>query len=225
MPEEIDKAFWDQHYQDHAGHPHGHEDGHGGHGHEPGDVQPGSVLVTEVSGLAPGTALDAGCGQGRDAIWLAGQGWRVTAVDFATAALDRARAHAEAAGADLASRIDWVEADLGSWTPGEQRFDLVLSQYAHLPAAPRAAMFRRLAEAVAPGGTLLIAGHHASDLETTVSRGSAADLYLGVEEVVTALDPDRWDIAVAEARPRTEHDRDGHPITVHDAVVRARKRS
>ena len=195
--------------------------GHTGHRH---GRQPNPQLVAEAGDLAPGTALDAGCGEGTDAIWLASRGWRVTAVDFVGTALRRARERTESVDGDIASRIDWLEADLTGWTPMEEHFDLVSSQYVHLPAAPRAAMFRRLAAAVAPGGTLLFVGHHPSDLETTISRGEAPDLYLTAEEAAADLDPDRWDIAVAEARPRPEADPHGHEITVRDAVLRARKR-
>jgi SAM-dependent methyltransferase len=185
--------------------------------------RPNPPLVAEAGDLAPGRALDAGCGEGADAIWLASRGWRVTAVDFATAALRRAREHADTLDADVASRIDWVPADLTGWTPPEGRFDLVSTHYVHL-AGSREAFFGRLAASVAPGGTLLIVGHHPSDLQTTMPRPPIPELFFTAEEIATGLDPDQWDIAVAEARPRSADDPDGHEVTIHDAVLCARRR-
>ena len=208
MSEEFGKAFWEDRYRGHTG---------------VCSRRPNPQLVTEAEDLVPGTALDAGCGEGADAIWLASRGWRITAVDFATTALRRAREHAETLGAGITSRIDWVQADLTSWTPTEEHFDLVSTHYVH-PAASREALFRRLAASVAPGGTLLIVGHHPSDLQTTNSHTCAPEVYLTAEEVAASLDPDRWDIAVAEARPRSATAPDGHEITIRDAVLRARKR-
>ncbi|MGH2851336.1 MAG: class I SAM-dependent methyltransferase, partial [Solirubrobacteraceae bacterium] len=84
---------------------------------------PNEHLTGEVGGMRPGLALDAGCGHGADTLWLAGHGWRVTAVDFSAAALAHARSTADAAGTDVSGRIDWVEADLGSWIPVPGRYD------------------------------------------------------------------------------------------------------
>jgi SAM-dependent methyltransferase len=207
VSEEFGKAYWEERYRSHTG---------------PRSSRPNPQLVAEAGDLAPGTALDAGCGEGADAIWLAARGWRVTAVDFATTALRRAREHAETLGAGITSRIDWVEADLTRWTPTEEHFDLVSADYVH-PAASREALFRRLAASVAPGGTLLIVGHHPSDPQTTPSHAAAPEVHFTAEDVAASLDPDRWDIAVAEARSRSATDPHGHEITIRDAVLRARK--
>ena len=185
--------------------------------------RPNAQLIAEASGLAPGTALDVGCGEGADAIWMASRGWRVTAVDFATTALRRAAAHAEADGADVAARIDWVHADLRSWTPPEG-FDLVSAQYMHLPPVERRDLFTRLAAAVAPGGTLLIVGHDISDIEAGAHRPDMPEMFFTVDEVVGSLPPDRWEVVTAEARPRPGHVHEGQEITVHDAVLTARRR-
>jgi 2-polyprenyl-3-methyl-5-hydroxy-6-metoxy-1,4-benzoquinol methylase len=87
------------------------------HGDRVAQRPPNAQLVSEVGDLRPGRALDAGCGHGSDALWLAARGWQVTAVDFSATALAYARSTAETWGPDVAERIDWVEADLGSWTP------------------------------------------------------------------------------------------------------------
>ena len=102
MSEEFGKAFWEDRYRTHTA---------------VCRRRPNPQLVAEAGDLAPGTALDAGCGEGTDAIWLASRGWQVTAVDIATTALRRAREHADTLDADITSRIDWVPADLTSWTP------------------------------------------------------------------------------------------------------------
>ncbi len=181
-------------------------------------------LVAEASGLAAGTALDAGSGEGADACWLAARGWQVTAVDFAAIALQRAAAQADALGADVAGRIRWVHADLTTWAAGEGRFDLVSVQFMQLPAAPREALFARLAAAVAADGTLLIVGHDPGDLQTTIHRPPMPEMFYTAEDAATALDPAQWDIIVAEARPRLAADPEGREVTIHDAVLRARKR-
>jgi SAM-dependent methyltransferase len=186
--------------------------------------RPNAQLVTEASVLPPGTALDVGCGEGADSIWLAARGWRVTAVDFATNALRRAAAHAETEGPEIAGRIDWVHADLRVWTPPEAGFDLVSAQYMHLPPAERHDLFGRLAAAVAPGGTLLIVGHDISDLETGAHRPDMPEMFFTVDEVAGSLEADRWEVVTAEARPRPGHQHEGRHITVHDATVVAHRR-
>jgi SAM-dependent methyltransferase len=186
--------------------------------------QPNPQLVAEAAGLAAGTALDVGSGEGADACWLAARGWQVTAVDFAATALQRAAAQAGTLGAEVAGRISWVHADLTSWVPAEGHFDLVSAQFMQLPATTRQALFTRLAAAVAPGGTLLIVGHHPSDTQTTVPRPPMPELFYTAEETAGSLDPGRWDVLVADARPRLATDPDGQEVTIHDAVLRARKR-
>jgi SAM-dependent methyltransferase len=119
--------------------------------------RPNVSLVREAADLQPGTALDVGCGEGADAIWLAGRGWRVTGVDISQAALERAAAHAAEAG--VADRVEWRRHDLGHDFPAGT-FDLVTVHFLHSPVElPVERVLRSAAGAVAPGGTLLIAGH------------------------------------------------------------------
>jgi len=186
--------------------------------------QPNPQLVTEAAGLTPGAALDAGSGEGADALWLAGRGWQVTAVDLSPTALERGAAHAAAAGGDVAGRIRWVQADLTSWDLADGRFDLVSAQFMQLPTAPRQELFARLAGAVAPGGTLLIVGHDPSDLQTTMPRPPMPELFYTAGDVARSLDADQWEIVTAEARPRRATDPDGREVTIHDAVLRTRRR-
>lgn len=207
VSEQFGKAYWDDRYRGHDA---------------PHQAQPNPYLVTVAGELPPGTALDAGCGEGAEAAWLAARGWLVTAVDVAATALRRAREHAETLGADVAGRITWREADLTTWTPVDDHYDLVCTHYVHL-AAPGEALFRRLAAAVAPGGTLLVVGHHPGGPDTATSHPPAPGSHLTAEQVTAALDPRRWDITVAEARTRPAGTHHGHEVTLHDAVVRARK--
>lgn len=201
----FNQAFWDERYRSHG---------------EVWSGEPNPQLVSEVSDLAPGTALDIGSGEGADAIWLAQRGWQVSAVDISTVALERAAARALEAGPEVAQRIDWIHADLTQWVP-DASYDLVSSQFLHLPPPDRGLVFGRLASAVSTGGTLLIVGHHPSDLNTTVRRPPLPELFFTASEVAAALDSADWDIVVDEARARTATDPAGSTVTIHDAVLRA----
>jgi len=185
---------------------------------------PNPNLVSQVADLAPGIALDAGAGEGADAIWLASRGWIVTAVDISAVALERGAAHAAERGAELAGRIEWRHEDLTSSDPGNASYDLVSVQFMQLPEALRTPMFRRLAAAVAPGGTLLIVGHHPSDLQTTVPRPPLPELFYTGDDIVGLLDDADWTIVTNAASPRTATDPDGNAVTVHDSVLRAARR-
>jgi SAM-dependent methyltransferase len=185
---------------------------------------PNPHLVTEAAGLVPGAALDVGCGEGADAIWLAEHGWRVTAVDFSTVALERAAAHAQKASAEVAERITWLHADFTDWVPEVSKYDLVSAHFLHMPGDRRDALHRRLAAAVSPGGALLIVGHHPSDLQTTLPRPPVPELYFTASDVTASLDGRGWDIVVSEARARSTLDPEGRTVTIHDAVLRAQRR-
>ncbi len=200
--------------------------------------RPNRQLVVEATGLAPGTALDAGSGEGGDALWLAARGWRVTAVDFSRVALERGAARA--AERQLTDRIEWRHEDLEAWTPPEGAFDLVTAHYLHATWTDRAGMFRRLAAALAPGGTLLVVGHSLGDEhdhgpepgpEPGSGRGRGhghahepGALYTA-EEVAAALDPDEWTDVVTDTRDRDPEaaERTGNPVP--DTVLVARRRS
>ena len=184
---------------------------------------PNPQLVAEISDLTPGTALDAGCGEGADAIWLAERGWHVTAADISPVALERARAFASNVSDDVARRIDWLHADLLNWSPPAESYDLVSAQFMHPPTAPRETLFRRLAAAVKPHGTLLVVGHHPSDLQTTAKRPPLPELLFTAADVAALLEPNNWDIIVETSRERTTTDPAGRTITIHDAVLRARR--
>ncbi|HEV3460501.1 MAG TPA: methyltransferase domain-containing protein [Candidatus Dormibacteraeota bacterium] len=124
--------------------------------------RPNQFLVEEISGLRPGRALDLGSGEGRNAVWLAEQGWQVSAVDFSRVALDRGAAIAQRSGVD----VEWVHADLTQYRPATAAFDLVVILYLHLPPDARRGVLEQAVTALRPGGRLLIVGH---DLENRVA--------------------------------------------------------
>jgi SAM-dependent methyltransferase len=192
------ERFWEKHYR-------GHERRWSG--------RPNPVLVDVVGSLRPGDALDLGCGEGGDAIWLARRGWRVTAVDVSATALDRAAADAATAG--VGGRIDFQQQDLAIAIPSGA-FDLVSAQYLHSPIEfPRVRVLREAASAVTTGGLLLIVDH------ASVRPGSWAD----PEETLTllGLDPDGWRTERLEAREREAIRPNGRRVTVTDNVVALRR--
>ncbi|WP_030824244.1 class I SAM-dependent methyltransferase [Streptomyces hygroscopicus] len=179
--------------------------------------EPGGVLVTEASGLAPGQALDVGCGEGADARWLARRGWQVTAVDISGVALTRAAA----AATDVRGRVSWARADLLTTPPPADAFDLVSVQYFPLKRQPGHAALRGLLDAVAPGGTLLFATHALADLAARQEAGFDPADYYQPDDIARLLGS-AWDILVNETRPRVS------PAPVgthhaHDSVLRARR--
>lgn len=177
---------------------------------------PNVHLTAETAVLPAGRALDAGCGHGAEALWLAARGWQVTAVDFATAALTQGRAMAEAAGADIAGRITWAQGDLAQWPVPRAHYDLVICLYVHVAGSVEH-MVQRMAEGVVPGGTLLWVGHQPVDPATGQPTAAAHQVQVSVATATAALDPAQWTLVVAEERPRRQA---GSGV---DAVIRARR--
>lgn len=180
-----------------------------------------AVLVGIAGALPPGTALDLGCGEGGDAVWLARQGWRVTAVDVSATALDRAAE--EAARAGVEDRIDFQRHDLSRTFP-EGAFNLVSAQYLHSPIEfPRDRVLRKAARAVAPGGLLLVVGH-ASVAPWSWNRHEHPR-FPAPEEVLASLDlsPALWQTEVLDAPEREATGPNGEPATVTDSVVAVRR--
>lgn len=183
-------------------------------------------LAIETANLEPGRALDVGSGEGADAIWLADRGWLVTGIDFSTVALERAAKHAAAAG--VSQRTEWRHVDVRTFDPGPEgsgeHWDLVTSQYMHLPDGGMVDLTRRLAGAVAPGGTLLVVGHHPDDLAAGLRHGRR-DFMFTSEDLVPALDLEGWAVEVVEVRKRTVAGPDGEHVAASDSVLRARRRT
>jgi len=207
---EFDQGYWERHW-------------HQAHRDEPGATDgkpPNPYLARETSSLVPGTALDAGCGAGAEAIWLAAHGWQVTAADIAAEAL--ARGAERATNSAVSERVRWVEADLTVWDPG-MRFDLVTTHYAH-PAMPQLAFYDRISAWVAPGGTLLIVGHLHTSGTTGHGHHPPAEASVTRTDIEAGLDSTKWTVATAAEHIRTVTGPGGQASTLHDVVVRATRR-
>ena len=185
---------------------------------------PNGTLVNEVGSLEPRRALDIGAGEGGDAMWLAEQGWRVTASDISQRALDRVAAEAERRG--LSVECHHVDANASdAYEPGA--FDLVSAQYASIPRTPDDRGVRNVLGAVAPGGTLLVVSHDIGPMRAPVdtnehSRAFDPDAYVRVDDFVAALaESPEWEIEINELRPRPPGAASSHHVD--DVVLRARR--
>lgn len=205
----ADEADWDRRYS----------------GSQLWSGNPNGTLVEETRGMAAGRALDVGAGEGGDAIWLAEQGWRVTASDISQRALDRVAAAARQRGVALECHRTDANA-LDAFDRGV--FDLVSAQYASIPRTPDRRGARNLMDAVAPGGTLLVVSHDLEPMREPVdtsqnSRGFDSDAFLRIEDFVAELaDSEQWEIELCERRPRPP----GAASASHhvdDMVLRARR--
>lgn len=204
----FDQDHWDAHWREAGGR----------------DVPVHPYLARETADLVPGTALDAGCGEGAEARWLAAAGWQVTAADISEEVLARAAAYPLEDGAT--GSVSWVRADLGSWEPGTA-YDLVTTHYAH-PVGPQLAFYERLAGWVAPGGTLLVVAHHDTGADHGHGRGPDPEASVTAASTAALLDPGDWDVVTAAEESREhgsghEHGHGGHRL--HDVVVRAVRRA
>lgn len=204
MTHSFEKEYWEDHWEQNDGHSRG--------------AAPAAnpYLWREVGHLAPGTALDAGCGTGAEAIALAAHGWRVIGADISSTAL--AVAAERASQASVSQLITWVETDLTTWQP-KGAFDLVVTSYAHA-AMPQLAFYERVARWVRPGGTLLIVGHLPAE-GAHHSHGHPPVEATATSAAITVILPAAsWVIESAY-----ESARDAGTGQLHDVVVRARRRS
>ncbi|MFD7625196.1 class I SAM-dependent methyltransferase [Streptomyces sp. NPDC059851] len=230
-----------QHAHDHSHH-HGHHhgDAHGRTPSEPptGDQEfwdsrysesdriwsgkPNAALVREAADLAPGRALDLGCGEGADAVWLARRGWRVTGTDISGVALERAAAHAAEAG--VADRVDLQRHDLAESFPSGE-FDLVSACFLHnYGDFPRARVLRTAAAAVAPGGILLVVGH--GGWATWQEDEAHPEIDFPTPDEVLAqleLPEGAWEVLRREEYAREQASPDGRAGTRADNTVKVRR--
>ncbi|MGC4896695.1 class I SAM-dependent methyltransferase [Micromonospora sp. DT31] len=199
----MDSSAWDRRYTD-----------------TPGLVwsaEPNRFVVEAVTDLTPGAALDVAAGEGRNAVWLAGQGWRVNAVDFSTVAVDRGRELAAARGVT----VDWRVADVTTYRPVPNSYDLVLISYLHLPAADFAAVLAAARSALRPGGTLVVVGHDLANLRGGTGGPQDPSLLLTPETVVDGLAGLR--VRRAETARRPVSTPDGGTVDALDTVVVANR--
>lgn len=181
-----------------------------------------AVLASVIWGLPVGRALDLGCGEGGDVVWLAGQGWDVTGIDLSVSALVRGSRAAVAAGVE--ERTAFVAADLARWDTAE-RFDLVTASFLQSwpVEIPRTEILRRAAGLVTPGGHLLVTAH-AAPPHDDLPRELRGYRFPSPDDDLAALQlDDGWDVLMAEVRPRTATTPEGDPHEVLDSVVFVRR--
>jgi SAM-dependent methyltransferase len=177
-------------------------------------------LEGELAGVEPGTALDLGCGEGGDALWLAHQGWSVTAVDISPTALEIGEAEQKPD-----DDITWIAADLASWQP-PARYDLVTSSFLHSTVElPREQILRRGAEAVVPGGLFVTIGHfdQAGPHHEHIDLPTPDELFARVFDGSTSLDAAEWTLQTSRLIERTGTGPDGKPMRLLDSVLKVKR--
>jgi SAM-dependent methyltransferase len=177
-------------------------------------VKPNRFLVAETEALEPGRALDLACGEGQNAIWLASLGWTVTGVDFSEVAIAKARARAERDGVD----VEFISADLRTYEPARDAFDLVLVLYLHIQPDERRAVLDKAAAALTSGGTFVLVGHDLTNMTEGVGGPSDPDIHVTPDEIASELPGLEIEKAVRVLRDVKGEERDAI-----DALVRARK--
>ena len=181
---------------------------------------PNVFLVAEAVGLVAGRAVDLACGEGRNSIWLAEQGWEVTGVDFSPVGLAKAKRFADLWGV----QVTWVESAVQDWTPPRDGFDLVAMLYLQLPQPARSAALAVAASAVAPGGTLLVIAHDVDNLTRGYGGPPNRDVLYRVSEVTEVAVDAGLTVERAEQAIRAVDTEDGLKEAI-DSVVRARRNS
>jgi SAM-dependent methyltransferase len=184
-------------------------------------AEPNRFVAAELSGLAPGKALDVACGEGRNAIWLASQGWEAIGVDFSSKGLERAASLAQLAG--VASHVEWVTADVvtAPFPPGP--FDAVVVAYLQLRAPGRRSVIRKAAQVLAADGLLVVVGHDRTNLAEGAGGPQDPEVLFSPEDVQADLEG-LSDIKIQRAhrvqRPVSTSDGERNAI---DALVVARR--
>jgi 2-polyprenyl-3-methyl-5-hydroxy-6-metoxy-1,4-benzoquinol methylase len=179
---------------------------------------PNQFLVSEVVDLPAGRAVDLACGEGRNAVWLAEQGWRVTGVDFSSVGLAKARRFAELWGVE----VSWVESAVQEWIRPPEGFDLVAVLYLQLPQPERSAALEVAASAVAPGGTLLVVAHDEDNLTKGYGGPPSADVLYSVADVTHVAEAAGLTVERGERVVRVM-DTDAGPREAIDTLVRAKR--
>lgn len=186
-------------------------------------------VVSELEGHFPGDALDLGCGEGRNAMWLAEQGWRVTAVDFAENALARAREQAASTlSAEDAERITWTQGDVLTFEMPSSAYDLVLSTYVHLEDYERREMLRNCVRALRPGGTVLVVGHDSTNLADGIGGPQQASILFTGADIEKDLQDHLGSGALhleRSGRAAREVATEEGIVVAWDALFRARRRA
>ncbi len=179
---------------------------------------PNQFLVAEVAGMPVARAVDLACGEGRNSIWLAEQGWRVTGVDFSAVGLAKAKRFAALRGVE----VTWVESAVEDWAPPPDGLDLVAVLYLQLPQPVRAVALAVAASAVGPGGTLLVVAHDQDNLTRGYGGPPDPEVLYEVRDVTVAAVAAGLTVERAEQAVRVVDTDDG-PREAIDTVIRARR--
>jgi len=183
---------------------------------------PNMFVEQYCADLPVGTAVDLAAGEGRNALWLAEKGWRARAVDFSEVALQRAQALADERLGDARSRFSTEVADLATWQPPVTGYDLVVVAYLQVPPSLRTPMLQAAAQAVAPGGHLLIVAHHPENIDRGYGGPPSADVNYTQSDVVRDIAESDLEILTAEEALRPVTTEDG-PRTAIDTLVWAHR--
>jgi SAM-dependent methyltransferase len=183
-------------------------------------THPNRFLPPAVEGLTPGRALDVACGEGRNAVWLATQGWNATGVDFSAAGLEKAARLAETNSVT----VEWIRADVTSWQSA-QCFDLVVVFYLQVPEAQRRAALGSAARALAPRGTLLVVAHDLTNLTDGIGGPQDPAVLYTPDDVRGDLDGSEVRDLVVERAERIERPvvTDTGTVTAIDCLVRVHR--
>lgn len=189
--------------------------------------RPNQRLVEQTVDLTPTTALDVACGEGGDALWLAEQGWDVTAVDVSEVVLAKLAEHARERGLEDRVKIGFYDAVADPRPVPHHHFDLVTVSFLHVPVPDFADIYRGIARAVAPGGRLLVTAHH-PDQAKGPKFAHGADFLFGPERVIETLEAEaedsEWEVEVCDAPTRMQETKDHGTLEFFDTVVRLRRR-
>jgi len=173
-------------------------------------------VETHLTDLEPGTAIDLGAGEGRNAVWLASRGWTVTAVDFSQVGLDKAQQLATEHGVDIVT----IQADVTDWKP-DGPADLVVLSYLQLPGDQQRSVLEHAATWLAPGGTLFVIAHDRSNVERGHGGPPSADVCYSVDDTVAALGG--LDVTTAEVTERPVETPDGTKVALDTLVIAQRQ--
>ncbi len=168
-------------------------------------------VADRLAHAEPGVGLDVASGEGRNSLWLAARGWKMTAVDFSEVAIERGRA--------VSDEVDFVVADVLQWEP-EERYDLALIAYLHLPGENMRQAIERVASWLRPGGELFLIGHDESNIDQGHGGPQSPEILTRVEDTVEWLD----DLEIVEAQVvRRPVETDEGRVYARDALIRARR--
>ena len=180
-------------------------------------TRPNQFVAAELADLPPGRALDLAAGEGRNAVWLAERGWRVTAVDFSRVGLEKGRKLSAARGVGDA-QVDWIVADLRDYEPERDAYDLALIAYLQVGPSLRASVLARAVAALTPGGTAFVVGHDVTNLTEGVGGPQDPDVLYTPEAIRAELPGLRL---IRAERVHRMVERDGGTATAVDTLVRA----